>query len=172
MLQRGVINARLAKRKQGKLWHGPGAPIPFCCHLDTQPQCVGQDKRRILPCPTASWLGFTSGAEVAAAKASGPLKAVLGHLCTSVKVTKILTYAKWGITGHSGAPVPGPQDYEGWKQSAGGPPFGTETTYWLNFGLTTVAFNLTGLTLVLRPLTAGLDDREVPLSALSTLNTA
>ena len=92
-------------------------------------------------------------------------------MCTSVKVTEILKDTEWGIIGHLGAPVPGPQDNEGWKQSADGPPFGTETTYWLYFDLTILTFNITGLTLVLRPLTADLDGHEVPLSTLSTLLT-
>lgn len=86
--------------------------------------------------------------------------------CTSVKVAEILKDTEWGITGHLGAPVPQPQGNEWWKQSAYGPPFGTGTTYWLYLDLT---FNLTGLTLVMTPLTAGLGDHDVPLSALSAL---
>lgn len=91
---------------------------------------------------------------------------------TSVKVTEILKSTEWGITGYLGAPVLGPQDSEGWKQSADGPPFGTETTYWLYFDLTILAFYLTGLALVLTPFTADLDGHEMPLSALLTRSNA
>lgn len=163
---------KLAEPEQRKLWHGPGPLITFCCHLDSQPQCMGEDKEgsshASLPVGWASQVG-----QALAAEAWGTPEAVLEHMCTSVKVTEILKNTEWGITGHIGAPVLGPQDNEGWKQSADGPPFGTETTYWLYFDLTILTFNLTGLSLVLRPLTyCRLDDHEVPLSTLLTLSNA
>lgn len=91
--------------------------------------------------------------------------------CAPLKVTEMLKDTEWGIPGHLDALVPGPQDSEGWKWSADGPPFSTETIYWLYFDLTILTFNITGLTLVLRPLSADLDGHEVPLSAPSTFLT-
>lgn len=63
-----VISAELAVNKQGRLWHGPGAPIPVCSHMLHSHNTWGRIKWGSLHDPLLG-LGFASGTDLAAAEA-------------------------------------------------------------------------------------------------------